>query len=169
LFGFGVGSFIELISAIGVAHMIVRIKKNENSNRSNFERTALRITGAGFYILVAGLIFTSIYNIYTRHKPETTVSGVIIALISIILMVALFYGKTTVGKQLNSDAILADASCTKVCIYMSQVLLVVSGLYQFIRFPYFDAIGSLGIAYFSFKEGKECFEKANSDKYCVCC
>jgi len=169
LFGFGIGSFIEVISAIGIAYMIVRIKKAENSNRSNFEKTALRITGMGFYILVAGLTFTSIYTIYSGHKPQTTFSGVIISIISIVLMLFLFYGKTTVGKQLNSDAIIADAGCTKVCIYMSLVLLAVSGLYEIIRIPYFDAIGSIGIAYFSYKEGKECFEKAKSDKHCVCC
>lgn len=169
LFGFGVGSFIEVISAIGVAQMIVRIKQNEHSNRSDFEKAALRITGVGFYILVAGLVFTSIYNIYTGHKPETTFSGVVIALFSIILMLILFYSKTRLGKQLNSDAILADASCTKVCIYMSLVLLVVSGMYEVIKFQYFDTIGTLGIAYFSFKEGKECLDKAKSNKHCPCC
>lgn len=35
LFGFGVGSFMEVISAIGIAHMINRIKQNENSNTDN--------------------------------------------------------------------------------------------------------------------------------------
>ncbi|MDQ6757042.1 MAG: cation transporter [Bacteroidota bacterium] len=168
LFGFGVGSFIEVISAIGVVRMIVRIRQNEVSNRSGFEKTALRITGACFYILVAGLVITSGYNIYTGHKPETTLPGVVIALFSIILMYALYYGKTRAGKQLDSDAILADASCTKVCIYMSLVLLVVSGLYEVIKFKYFDSIGTLGIAYLSFKEGKECFEKARSNKHCCC-
>ena len=169
LFGFGVGSFIEVISAIGVAQMIIRIRRNENSNRSNFERTALLVTGVGFYILVAGLIFTSIYNLYSGHKPETTLSGVVISCFSILLMVFLFYGKTKVGKQLNSEAILADASCTKVCIYMSIILLAVSGFYEIIKLSYIDSLGTLGIGYFSFKEGKECFEKAKSNKHCVCC
>ncbi len=169
LFGFGVGSFIEIFSAIGVARMIIRIKENENSNRSDFEKTALLITGTGFYILVAGLIITSFYNIYSGHKPETTLSGVIIALFSILLMLALYYGKVKVGNQLNSDAILADAGCTKVCIYMSLILLVVSGIYELTKLPYIDAIGTLGIAYYSFKEGKECFEKAKSNKHCSSC
>lgn len=166
LFGFGIGSFIEVISAIGVAHMIIRIKRNENSNRDYFERTALRITGSGFYILVAGLILTSIYNLWIGHKPETTFSGVIISLCSIILMLLLIFGKTKAGKQLNSDAILADAECTKVCIYMSLILLVASGLYELTKLQYLDDIGTFGIAYFSFKEGKECFEKAKSNKLC---
>lgn len=166
LFGFGVGSFIEVISAIGVAHMIIRIGQNPDSKRDNFERTALRITGFGFYFLVVGLIATSMYNLYTGHKPETTFSGIIIALASIVLMLALVFGKTKVGRQLNSSAILADAACTKVCIYMSLVLLTASGIYELTKFAYIDNIGTLGLAYFSYKEGKECFEKATSNKLC---
>jgi len=169
LFGFGVGSFIEVISAIGVAHMIIRLKQNENGTRDNFERTALRITGFGFYILAGGLVVTIVYNVWTQHKPETTVPGIIISLISIACMLLLLYGKTTAGKLLNSDAILADANCTKVCIYMSVILLAASGIYEMTKFQYIDDIGTLGIAWFSFKEGKECFEKAKSNKHCSCC
>ena len=169
LFGFGVGSFMEVISAIGIAHMINRIKQNENSNRDNFERTALRITGSGFYMLVTGLVVTLVYNVWTGHKPETTLPGIIISLFSIAFMLFLIFGKTKAGKLLNSDAILADADCTKVCIYMSFILLGASGIYELTGFQYVDDIGTLGIAYFSFKEGKECFEKAKSNKYCACC
>lgn len=169
LFGFGVGSFIEIISAIGVAHMIIRLKQNENGTRDNFERTALGITGFGFYILAGGLAVTIVYNIWIQHKPETTVPGIIISLFSIAFMLFLLYGKTTAGKLLNSDAILADANCTKVCIYMSVILLGSSGIYELTKFAYIDDIGTLGIAWFSFKEGKECFEKAKSNKHCSCC
>ena len=45
LFGFGSDSFIEVISGLGIAHMILRIQNNPNSKRDDFERTALRITG----------------------------------------------------------------------------------------------------------------------------
>jgi hypothetical protein len=169
LFGFGVGSFIEIISAIGVAHMIIRLKQNENGTRDNFERTALRITGFGFYILAGALVATIIYNVWTQHKPETTVPGIIISLFSIAFMLFLFYGKSVTGKLLNSDAILADANCTKVCIYMSVILLAASGIYELTKFAYIDDIGTLGIAYFSFKEGKECFGKAKSNRHCSCC
>ena len=53
LFGFGTDSFIEVISGLGIAHMILRIQRNPDSNRDNFERTALRITGVAFYLLVS--------------------------------------------------------------------------------------------------------------------
>lgn len=168
LFGFGVDSFIEFVSGLGIAHMIVRIRRHPETNRDDFERTALRITGYAFYILVAGLVISSISNIITGQKPETTLWGVIISLISILVMIVLLMAKMRVGKALHSEAILADASCTRVCIYMSVILLVSSGIYELVKIPYIDAAGSLGLAWFSFVEGKECFEKAKSDKHCSC-
>jgi divalent metal cation (Fe/Co/Zn/Cd) transporter len=165
LFGFGADSFIEVISGLGIAHMIIRIQKN-NSNRDNFEKTALRITGFAFYILVGGLIITSVYNIWTGHNPTTTFIGVIISIISIVVMSALMLLKRKVGNKLNSEAILADAACTKVCIYMSIILLVSSGIYELTHFPYIDSMGTLGLSYFAFKEGQECFEKAKNDQHC---
>lgn len=168
LFGFGADSFIELISGLGIIHMITRIKKHPNSNRDTFERTALKITGFSFYALVFVLTSTSIYNIYTAHKPVTTFYGIIISIVSIAVMWLLVIWKKKIGKALNSEPILADANCTLVCIYMSIILLISSGIYELTYFPYIDSIGTLGLAYFAFKEGKECFEKANSDTYCSC-
>ena len=159
LFGFGIDSFIEVISGLGIAHMVLRIQRQPNSNRDNFERTSLRITGFSFYALVAGLIITSFYNVWAGNKPETTFWGVVISLISIAVMWALMTGKIITGRQLESAAILADAECTRVCIYMSVILLFSSGIYELTTLPYIDSIGALGLSYFSFREGKECFDK----------
>jgi divalent metal cation (Fe/Co/Zn/Cd) transporter len=168
LFGFGADSFIEVISGIGIAHMIIRIQKKPDSNKDPFERTALKITGFAFYGLVVALVVTSLYNIWSGHKPITTVWGVVISIISIAIMWMLVLGKRNVGKKLNSDPILSDANCTMVCVYMSIILLISSGIYEIWNIPYIDSIGTLALSYFAFKEGKECFEKANSDKYCGC-
>ena len=168
LFGFGVDSFIEVISGVGIAHMILRVKARPGSNRDDFERTALRVTGTAFYILLAGLVAISFYNIWTNHKPETTFWGIVIAVVSILIMWLLILEKRKVGKKLNSPAILADAQCTMVCIYMSVILLAASFIYELTALPYVDSAGTLGLAYFSFKEGKECFEKARSNNVCSC-
>lgn len=168
LFGFGVDSFIEFISGLGIAHMVLRIKKHPNSQRDDFERTALRITGYSFYILVGGLVLTAAYNGIKGINPEATLWGVFISLISILVMIVLLIAKVKVGKALGSAAILADAQCTRVCIYMSLVLLASSGIYALTHMPYIDTIGSLAIAWFSYKEGKECFEKAAGNAHCGC-
>lgn len=168
LFGFGVDSFIEVISGLGIAHMIIRIQHQPESNRDNFERTALRITGYAFYMLVFGLVVSSLYNIWSEHKPITTFWGVIISAISILTMWILVILKRNVGNKLNSDAILADANCTMVCVYMSIILLVSSGIYELFGIPYIDSLGTLGLSYFAFTEGKECFEKAKNNASCSC-
>jgi divalent metal cation (Fe/Co/Zn/Cd) transporter len=168
LFGFGSDSFIEVISGSGIVYMIFRIKKNLESNRGRFEKTALQVTGFAFYLLVIALLITSIYNILIGHKPLTTFFGVIISVVSIVVMLILVAWKKKVGRELESEPILADANCTMVCVYMSIILLISSGVYELTNIGYIDSIGTLGLAYFAYKEAKECFEKAKSDKYCSC-
>lgn len=168
LFGFGVDSFIEVISGIGIAHMIVRIWHKPGSPRDDFERTALRITGFAFYGLTGGLTAGGLYNLFSGHEPTTTFWGVVISAISITLMWLMIMGKTYVGRQLGSQAILADAECSRVCIYMSVLLLISSGIYELTGFAYVDALGTLGLAWLSFREGRECFQKAKSNNLCAC-
>jgi divalent metal cation (Fe/Co/Zn/Cd) transporter len=167
LFGFGVDSFIEVMSGIGIAVMILRIKQNPESNKSDFEKTALRITGIAFYLLSAGLLAGILVNLITKHKPETTLWGVIISSLSILVMIWLMYAKKRIGLKLNSEPIVADSNCTKVCVYMSVVLLLSSLIYELTGFAYADVIGAAGLIYFSFTEGKEAFEMAKG-KECSC-
>lgn len=160
LFGFGMDSFIEVISGLGILAMVVRIRQNPDVPRSKFERTALRITGSSFYLLAVGLGVTAMYNLFTNHKPESTLSGLVISVISIAVMWLLVTGKRKVGHALASTPILADANCTMVCIYMSVVLLISSLVYQFTGFGFIDSLGALGLIYFSVNEGREAFEEA---------
>ena len=162
LFGFGIDSFIEVMSGSGILVMVLRIRTMADSPRSQFEQTALRITGTSFYLLAIGLGTTAIYNIITSHKPVTTLPGLIISLISLAVMWALVMGKRRVGNVLDSPPILADANCTMVCIYMSVVLLISSLVYQFTGFGFVDILGAIGLIYFSINEGREAFEKAMS-------
>ena len=170
LFGFGVDSFIEVISAIGVWHMIRRIRANSGESLDEFEQRALRITGGSFYLLTAGLVFMAIANIYQQHRPDTTRWGIVISLLSVSFMWLLIHHKTKVGKALNSAAILADAACSRACVYLSVVLLVASVGYELTGIGYLDAIGALLIAWFTWKEGREAFDKAKELNYsCTCC
>jgi divalent metal cation (Fe/Co/Zn/Cd) transporter len=168
LFGFGIDSFIEVLSGIGIVVMILRIRSNPDTSRSIFEKNALRLTGFSFYLLSVGLLITAILNIFSGHKPENTLAGVVISLVSIASMWTLVSAKRKVGRALNSDPILADANCTLVCIYMSLVLLASSFLYMLTGFGFMDSLGSIGLIYFSIKEGREAFEKARGIDSCDC-
>ena len=169
LLGFGIDSFIELISAIGIAYMITRIRRFPDVSRDRFEITALRITGSCFYLLTVGLVITGVLNIVQSHQPETTFWGIVISAISMTTMWILIVLKMKVGEQLDSQPIIADAKCTKVCLWMSLVLLTSSLIYELTHLGYLDSIAALGIAYFSAKEGKEAFEKAQGKTSCCDC
>ncbi|MEW6109066.1 MAG: cation transporter [Nitrospirota bacterium] len=167
LFGFGLDSFVEVISGIGIWHMIRRLKNNKSTSPDRFEQQALRITGTAFYMLTAGLIAISVINLYQGHKPDTTFWGIVISLISVLTMWTLIHYKVKVGKGLESQAILADANCTKTCLYLSVILLIASAGYELTGIGGIDSIGAVFIAVFSFREGREAFRKSKGTA-CVC-
>lgn len=160
LFGFGLDSFVEVISGVGVWHMIRRMRQNGGDDRDPFERRALRITGGAFYLLAFGLAASAAVNLYLGHRPETTLWGIVVALVSIASMWLLIRCKVTVGKALDSPAILADAACTRTCLQLSVVLLVASAGFELTGIGLLDPAGTLVIAWFSLKEGREAFGKA---------
>jgi divalent metal cation (Fe/Co/Zn/Cd) transporter len=169
LFGFGADSFIETISGIGILIMIIRLKRFGETNKGRFEKLALQITGWCFYVLALVLLVNGIYNLIKGVKPETTLPGVIITGISIVVMIWLVIAKKQVGRKLDSPPIIADANCSLVCVYMSVVVLLSSLLFEIFHIGWIDLLGTAGIIYFSVKEGAESFEKARSNGYgCSC-
>jgi divalent metal cation (Fe/Co/Zn/Cd) transporter len=167
LFGFGMDSFVEVISGLGILQLVVRIRKNPESSRSAFEQRALKITGTVFYLLSAGLVAGSAIQIIKGHKPVATEWGVVISIISVAVMYWLYTTKIKYGKKLKAEPVIADGRCTLICIYMSLVLLVSSAVFELTGFGWVDTIGAIGLAWFSFSEGREAFEKA-AGKECEC-
>jgi hypothetical protein len=75
LFGFGIDSFVEVLSGIGIWHMLSRLKRHHFAEPSRFERRALMTTGTAFFILALGLTVTAILSLYRGHKSKTTFWG----------------------------------------------------------------------------------------------
>jgi divalent metal cation (Fe/Co/Zn/Cd) transporter len=167
LFGFGIDSFVEVVSGLGIWHMLRRLRQGGEEKRDEFEQRALRITGGAFYVLSAGLAVTAGLSLWEGHRPLTTVWGIVISLVSIVSMWLLVRQKMEVGKALNSAAILADAACTRACLLLSVALLSASAGYELTGIGQLDAIGSLAIAWLSLREGQEAFAKSNGQT-CSC-
>ena len=169
LAGFGIDSFVEVISGIGILHMVLRMQRAEIKDHDKFERTALRVTGVSFILLSLGLVAGSVLKIIYKSTPETTLPGIVIAAISIITMYFLMSFKLKAGKELSSEAIIADAHCTKTCLYLSVILLISSALYQIFKISLFDIAGSIGIAWYAFSEGRESLDKARKNSLLCNC
>jgi len=160
LFGFGLDSFVEVISGVGIWHMVRRLGRGEAQERDSFERRALLVTAGAFYLLAAGLLATAVVSMMQGHHPETTRWGIIVSLISIASMWLLIRYKVKVGTALSSPAILADAACSRTCLQLSVALLGASAGYALTGIGWLDSAGSLLIALLSLREGREAMAKA---------
>ena len=165
LFGFGLDSFVEVASGVGIWHMVKRIRRSNREKPDRIEQRALRITSTAFFVLFAGLILTAMIELFRGHKPESTFWGIVISLVSILSMWLLIRAKVSVGTKLNSAAILADAACTRACLQLSVVLLIASAGYQLTHIGGLDSIGTMVIGGLCFREGREAFEKAKAGSF----
>ena len=168
LFGFGLDSFVEVVSGIGIWHMVRRMKQSDPLDHDSFEKRALQITGTAFYMLAAGLVMTSALNIYKGSRPETTFWGIVVSVVSILSMWLLVHYKVKIGKQYNSQALISDANCSRACMYLSIILLVSSIGYEITGIGAVDSLGAVGIALFSYKEGREALGKSKGNLTCGC-
>ncbi len=118
LVGFGVDSAIEVVSG---AALLWRLRQPGPHAAS--ERTALRIVGACFCALALYITYDSIASLLSRHAPERSIAGIVLAATSLIVMPLLARAKRTVARQLGSAAMRADAKQSQFCTYLSGILL----------------------------------------------
>jgi len=143
------------------------IEPNAGSVLTSLLVDGVSVTGFAFYLLTAGLLISAVVGLYSGHKPETTLWGIIISLVSISFMWFLIRQKTIVGSALNSSAILADAACSRACLNLSLVLMLSSIGYEVTGIGSLDSVGAMVIAWLTFKEGRESFGKARG-LACAC-
>ena len=154
LFGFGIDSFAEVASGVGVLLMTWRLWRQPATSRSQAESRALLITSWSFFVIAVALLVSGVSNLMHGRAPITTTPGVVISLISIAATLSLVVCKRRIGRLLSSEAILADARCGALCISMSVVLLLSSLLYALWGIRSADSIGAIALAVLSFREGK---------------
>jgi divalent metal cation (Fe/Co/Zn/Cd) transporter len=130
LVGFGVDSSIEVISAVGLLWRL-RTAGPEASvaEESAAERRALSVVAATFFLLAGYIAFEAGTALVGREEPDRSPVGLVLAVLSLVVMPALAYGKQRTGRELGSRALVADSVETWVCSYLSLVLLAGVGLH----------------------------------------
>lgn len=121
LMGFGIDSFIEVVSGAALLRRLSR--DDEEQARERHEWTALRLVGACFVALALYLGIASTRNLVLHDSPEHTILGMVIAVISLVVMPILARAKRRVSVELDSAAMNADAQQTDFCAYLSAILL----------------------------------------------
>jgi len=148
LVGFGLDSVVEVGSAVAVAWQF------SGRDPEARERWALRLIALSFFALAAYVTAESARTFFTATAPESSVTGVVLAAVSLLVMPALPAAQRRTGRELGSASAVADSRQTLLCTYLSAALL--AGLLIHARWGWWwaDPLVALFIAFVAVKEGR---------------
>lgn len=147
LIGFGLDSSIE----VGAAGVTLWYLAGDESR----ERRALRLIGTSFFALAAYVTFDAVRDLLTGDDADTSVAGIALAAASLVVMPALARAKRRTGMALGSRALVAEASETTLCAYLSGILLAGLVLRATAGWTWADPVAAIGIALLAAREGRE--------------
>ena len=153
LVGFGIDSFIEVTSG---AVLLWRMSVDADvQRRERNERRALKIVGVCFLALAIYITYESATDLWSKKAAEHSISGIILACLSLIVMPLLSRAKRKVGRALGSAAMHADAKQADFCTYLSSILLAGLLLNAFFGLWWADPAAALIMIPIIAKEGIE--------------
>jgi divalent metal cation (Fe/Co/Zn/Cd) transporter len=121
LIGFGFDSAIESTSGAVLLWRLFAERRGEHVEI--IERKALKFVGLSFILLATYVAFESSKTLWTGEHPEHSVTGMVLAVVSLIVMPLLAKAKRRTAALLNSAALEADSRQTSFCAYLSVILL----------------------------------------------
>jgi divalent metal cation (Fe/Co/Zn/Cd) transporter len=157
LIGFGIDSLIESLSG-GI--LLWRLQATETGQRR--ERLAHRLVGVSFFILALYVAFEAGKSLLRREEPNTSLVGIVLSIVSLIVMPLLARAKRRVAAKLDSRALHADSRQTDICAYLSAILLGGLLLNALFGWWWADPIAALCMLPLIFREGMEAVRERSS-------
>lgn len=149
LIGFGLDSFVEVLSAAAIAW---QFSARDPETR---EKPALRIIAVSFFALAAYVTVDAVLSLTGLREPEHSPVGIALATISLAIMPFVSWLERRAGRELGSASAVADSKQTLICAYLSAALLVGLLLNSLFGWAWADSLAALFIAGFAVKEGRE--------------
>ncbi|WP_425546163.1 cation transporter, partial [Agromyces lapidis] len=118
LIGFGLDSFIEVLSAVAVAWQFTR------KNPERWEKPTVRAIGIAFFALAAYVTVDAILALTGVEPVGHSPLGIAIAVASLVIMPTLAWFQFRTGRELESRSVQADAKQLLLCIYLSGTVLI---------------------------------------------
>jgi divalent metal cation (Fe/Co/Zn/Cd) transporter len=158
LVGWALGSAIEaLASVIVVWRFTGRRALSETS-----ERRAQQAVAVSFWLLAPYIAIQAVHDLAYHHPSSTSVLGIGLTALSIIVMPALGISKHRLGQRLSSEATAGEGTQNLICAAQAAAVLV--GLAVIALWPGgwpIDPLIALGIAAWSVWEGRQSWRGAD--------
>lgn len=171
LVGFGLDSLIEMSSGLIILWQFRHVVPEER------ERQALRLIAVAFFAIAAYLTGESFLALTGRDAADTSLIGMGIAALSLVIMPMLSWSQRRTGQALGSGSVVADSKQTLLCTYMSAAVLIGLVANAQLGWWWADPVVGLLIAVLAVREGREawrgemcgCSVNPNSLPAAECC
>lgn len=147
LVGFGLDSMIEVFAAV-VALWFLRGDEAR-------ERRALRLIAGTYFVLTGYVVVEAVRDLTSNSEASRSTPGLALAVLSAIVMPLLARAKRRTGEGLDSRTLIAEAGETRLCAYLSAILLAGLALNATIGWWWADPIAAIGIALLAAREGRD--------------
>ena len=159
LVGFGLDSTVEVMSAVVIVWQFRGLAEDR-------ERRALKLISVSFFALAAYVGVQAIVDLLRRSEPQSSTVGIGLAIASLIVMPMLARAKRRNGNAMGSATVVADSNQTKLCAYLSAILLAGLILNATAGWWWADPVAALGIAALAVNEGREAWRCEACDDCC---
>lgn len=159
LVGFGLDSTVEVLSALVILWQFT-------GNADQREQHALKLIALSFFALAAYVTVQAVADLIGRAEPEGSPVGIALAIASLIVMPLLAIAKRRTGRAMASSTVIADSNQTKLCAYLSAILLVGLVLNETVGWWWADPVAALGIALLATNEGRDAWRGETCDDCC---
>jgi divalent metal cation (Fe/Co/Zn/Cd) transporter len=151
LIGFALSSVVE-----GLASVIVIWRFwGKRALSEGAERRAQKGVAISFWLLVPYVAFEAVDKLVRGSEAQTSIAGIVLTAIAIVLMPLFGVAKRRVGARLNSAATAGEGTQNLLCAYLA--VAVLGGLAANAVFGWWwaDPVAALFIAAVAAKEGRE--------------
>jgi divalent metal cation (Fe/Co/Zn/Cd) transporter len=154
LVGFGVDSFIEVLSGLV---MLWRLRAETAGRLPNeeAERRAIKLIAITFFILAAYVSFESARDLLTGDKAEASMVGLVLTAVSLVVMPVLAYKKRRLAREMGSASLQADSTETQLCVYLSATVFLGLAANALFGWWWMDSVAALVVAAIALREGYE--------------
>lgn len=149
LIGFGIDSFVESASgSVLIWRLDAERRSSDDERIEQVERRAQRLVAVSLALLGGYVAYESITSLIAGERPEPSVVGIVLAVVSLLVMGWLARAKLRVGVALGSRAMTADAFQTDACFWLSLFLLVGIGANALFGAWWADPLAALAMTVF---------------------
>jgi divalent metal cation (Fe/Co/Zn/Cd) transporter len=152
LVGFGIDSGIEVAAAVILAWRLHQERRG--GCMEAYDRMATRLIAVAFVALAVYVWIDAVADLVNRARPEASLPGLLLAVVSVILMPWLARAKRALAPALGSQAVVADAQQTSLCALLSAVLIVGVGLNALVGWWWADPVAALVIGALALEAGR---------------